>query len=118
MIAAEALFLGEDGQGETGELTQKISTRFAFFAPIPNTTRRQRYLFMKRAYGARSRIVHGSQIKGLDTPEKLLAFTNQTADYLRPCLRAMIERGPCESQSKAVDRLGGIDSWSRYVGSH
>ncbi len=91
MIAAEAMFLGERRKGETtGELTQKISTRFAFFMTSPNVTRRQLYDHMKKGYGIRSKVVHGDRPKGMRKPGELEKFTDATADYLRQALRQMV----------------------------
>jgi hypothetical protein len=91
MIAAEAMFLGEKRKGETtGELTQKISMRFAHFVTVPGTTRRQRYEHMKKAYSIRSTVVHGDRPKGFKKPGELEQFTDATANYLRQALRIAI----------------------------
>ncbi len=89
IVAAEAMFLGEQEESTT-EIAFRISTRFAHFFEIPGTTRRERYEHMKLAYGIRSKIVHGGKRKKLKTPKELEDFTNLTATYLRRCLREMI----------------------------
>jgi hypothetical protein len=103
MVAAEAMFLGERRKGETtGELTYKISMRFAHFAKVRGTTKRARYEHMKKAYGARSSIVHGDRPKSLKTHAELDQFTALTADHLRHALRQMIAAAQAEPDAKVL----------------
>jgi hypothetical protein len=89
MVAAEAMFLGE--QRDTTELSYRLSSRFAYFVDVPGMTRRSRYEHMRRAYRARSRVLHGDRPTGMRTAAEFDAFTSQTADYLRFALRALID---------------------------
>ena len=60
MIAAESLFLSDAGDAQQrGELRYRLALRAAFFIDSTEYSRREVFRHMKRAYDARSAIVHG-----------------------------------------------------------
>ena len=62
IIAAESLFLGELGKpSERGEMTYRLATRAASFAEGGADDRRRVLQFVRRAYRARSGIVHSGR---------------------------------------------------------
>jgi hypothetical protein len=88
MIAAEALFLPD----VRDELSFKLSLRAAFFiAEEMGRARIEVFRHMMRAYGARSRIVHGEVVKDLTLADgsrvPLEEFVRVTAEHLRAALR-------------------------------
>jgi hypothetical protein len=105
MIAAEGIFLGSN---EIDELAYKLSMRFAHFAKVPGSTVRERFEHVKKAYRARSEIVHGDRLKTLKQDE-LGPFTDKTADYVRVALRQIIG----EAQ-RSVERKTLID-WDELI---
>ncbi len=68
-IAAEALFISEDGN--TGEITHRLSERAALFIGGSDTALcKHIFQFMKTAYGLRSTIAHGKIPKAKKLPNK------------------------------------------------
>jgi hypothetical protein len=87
MIAAEALYLGGDKEGE---LRFRLATHAAVWAEPARlgATRREIYDFMRRAYDARSRIAHGnepdpSRLKFKGNAVTLEQFCNTLNDIVR-----------------------------------
>jgi len=109
MIAAEALFLGEQGKGTSGEIAYRISMRFAHFVDTPGTTRRVRYQQMKEAYGLRSAVVHGSSVRKPKAAPDLAVVTARLSEHLRLALMAMI--GEAEAHP---ERIPLID-WDQLI---
>lgn len=66
VIAAESLFLGDLGVQDRGELRFRFAIRAAKFIEYLTYSERDVYQVMRRAYDARSAIVHGGSPK--DTP--------------------------------------------------
>jgi hypothetical protein len=102
MIAAESLFLSD----ESGELSYRLSERFAFFvAEIPGPPRRALFQQVRRAYAVRSSIVHGNiphprdlrTLEGVVSVETLVDIVSQ---LLRLALRKMIQ---CEAKNNPPD---------------
>jgi hypothetical protein len=89
MIAAEAVF----SRGSTTELSYRISLRLA--VAIENASlgkRRAIFEFMRRAYGLRSKVVHGGKIKEgtllVDgAPVSLKTFITAVEDVIRMAIR-------------------------------
>jgi len=57
---------------------------------------------MKKAYGARSSIVHGDRPRSLKTDAELDQFTTLTADHLCHALRQMIAAAQAEPDAKVL----------------
>lgn len=79
LICAEALFLTGIGKAR-GELSYRLSQRAAFFVEQEPAKRIRAFKFMKRMYGVRSEIVHGT-----DAPPKLPAKEDGTKYTLEEC---------------------------------
>lgn len=117
MIAAEALFLPDTGK-DRGELGYRLALRAALFVPEAAGTATQVRSFMKRAYDARSRIVHGNslpELRSLDGSVALLPlFVTQLEQVLRLSLlkavRHAASSGVMSSWKSLEDRL--IDNGS------
>lgn len=98
MISAESLFLSDAGAPEDrGELRYRLAIRAAFFIESPLHSKREIYRHMKRAYDARSAIIHGASkpesrlLKSLkEEPISLEEFTKLTEGLLRTALQKAI----------------------------
>ena len=101
MIAAESIFLADVGPPQDrGELQYRLALRAAFFIDSPEYSRREIFKHMKRAYSARSAIVHGrgepdrKMLKSPnDAPVSFQDFTKVTEHFLRVALKKRIEMG-------------------------
>lgn len=99
MIAAESLFLADAGAPqERGELRYRLALRAAFFIDPPEYTRRAIFKHMRRAYEARSAIVHGGGepdrdlLKSpADAPLSLQDFVKVTEHLVRMALKKAID---------------------------
>ena len=107
MIAAESLFLADIK--ERGELKYRLSLRAAFFIESPEYSRREIFKHMKRAYDARSAVVHGLGEPGreqLKTPTgdplSLPDFVKVTEDLVRIALKKAIDMADATG-SRAID---------------
>ena len=61
MIAAESIFLSDSGAPEgRGELRYRLALRAAFFIDSKEYSKKELYRHMRRAYDARSALVHGA----------------------------------------------------------
>src|SRR3990172_691557 len=98
MIAAESLFLTDSGAPqERGELRYRLALRAAFFTDSPEYSRRAIFEHMRRAYRARSAIVHGGGepdrdlLKSpADAPLSLQDFVKVTEHLIRMALKKAI----------------------------
>ena len=99
MIAAESLFLADAGAPqERGELRYRLALRAAFFIDSPEHSKRAIFKHMRRAYDARSAIVHGggepsSELlkSPTDAPLRLQDFVNLTEHFVRLALKKRID---------------------------
>ncbi len=99
MIAAESLFLADAGAPqERGELRYRLALRAAFFIDSPEHSKRAIFKHMRRAYDARSAIVHGggepsSELlkSPTDAPLRLKDFVNLTEHFVRLALKKRID---------------------------
>lgn len=99
MIAAESLFLADAGAPqERGELRYRLALRAAFFIDSPEYSRRAIFKHMRRAYDARSAIVHGGGEPGTellksptDAPLRLQDFVKVTERLVRIALKKRID---------------------------
>jgi hypothetical protein len=99
MIAAESLFLSDIGSPQDrGELRYRLALRAAFFIESPEYSKRQVFKHMRRAYDARSAIVHGGGEPGaellkspMDAPISLRDFASVTEGLLRAGLEKRID---------------------------
>ena len=107
MIAAESLFLSDAGAPqERGELRYRLALRAAFFIDAPDCPRLAVFRHMKRAYDARSSIVHGAGgigndlLKSLkDTPISMIEFVQVTLNLVRIAIKKRIEIAAAKGNS-------------------
>lgn len=106
LIAAESLFLSDAGEeGDRGELTYRLSLRFAFFCDDDFYSRRERLQLMRNAYRARSVVVHGGTLDNekLKLPREgtvsVGKFVEVVEDALRKALHKAIETTPTSNQA-------------------
>jgi len=98
MIAAETLFLTEMGRQDRGELRFRLATRAASLLGTTLDERVRLFKFMRRAYDARSVIVHGGvpsedDLQGLDgLPASIHKFADDLERALRETLQTAIRR--------------------------
>ena len=81
MIALESLYIGDNQ-----ELTYKLALRAAFLLGGGQRERRKIFDRLKKAYGIRSKIVHGSPV-----PADIGEVVDYTEDYLRKSLVKFIQ---------------------------
>ena len=100
MVAAEALFLPRERQ----ELAYKLSMRSAFFLKSEGLDARSTFDLVKRAYSARSQIVHGATLTDLKLPDGTHVTLDEFVEHTEAILRAAIV--------KAVRVLSGAEQGS------
>jgi Apea-like HEPN len=112
VIAAESLFLGEIGVQDRGELRFRFALRAAKFIEHPVYGQRDVYRIMRRAYHARSAVVHGGSPDDTRLPNNdaatFTAFTDEIEELVRLALRvalAMKANGKNLRQSEYWDNL-------------
>jgi len=96
MIAAESLFLSEMDEQYRGELRFRLSTRAGSLLGTTLEDRLRVFKFMRRAYDARSVVVHGGvpsedNLRGLDSERSTVyAFADDLENVLRDALKMAI----------------------------
>ena len=104
MIAAEAIFLQEDGSPEDrGELSFRLALRAAHFITDPARDKAAIFDEMKKAYALRSRLVHGA------THETTPSNVDPVADLLRRGLVQALEA------SRRGDTFGTSRYWKNLL---
>ena len=112
VIAAEALFLADLDVHDCGELRFRFALRAAKFIEHPIYSERDIFRVMRRAYDARSAIVHGGSPKDTRLPDNQAAslptFIDAIEDLVRLGLRkalSMKEDGKKLRQAEYWDTL-------------
>ncbi len=112
VIAAESLFLGDLDVQDRGELRFRFALRAAKFIEHPSYGERDIFRVMRRAYDARSAIVHGGSPKDTRLPDnqsaKLPTFIDVIEEHVRLGLRkglSMKEAGKKMRQAEYWDAL-------------
>lgn len=92
-VAAESLYLS-DLSGDRGELGYRLATRAALFADGNAETRRRVLAFMRKAYTARSVLVHTGKLpeRELRTISGTQATPEEFADNLEDVLRQALKK--------------------------
>lgn len=108
MVAAEALFL----PGDKVELTYKLSTRAAIFVGVDGVTPSEVFRFMKKAYDARSRLIHGEE---LPTLQRLDGSPGSLTDVLED-LETVLTDALMRAVDAVVDR-GSMPDWDDELAS-
>lgn len=96
LIAAEALFLNDQGKKNVGELRFRLSLRAAMFIDTDSEEKQiMIYKHMREAYDVRSAIVHGGSPelpKKIDgTIYTLSEFSEMTSEYIRMAIHKVID---------------------------
>jgi hypothetical protein len=112
VVAAEALFLGDLDEGYRGELRFRLALRAAKFIQHASYSEQEVFRVMRRAYDARSAIVHGGSPKDTRLPDNQVAdlatFIDAIEDLVRLGLRkalSMKEDGSKIRQPEYWDSL-------------
>ncbi|TKB69405.1 MAG: hypothetical protein E8D52_10695 [Nitrospira sp.] len=112
VIAAEALFLGDLGLKDRGELRFRFALRAAKFIQHPSYGEQEVFRIMRQAYDARSAIVHGGSPDETRLPDNqsanLLTFIDTIEELVRLGLRkalSMKEGGTEIRQANYWDNL-------------
>jgi hypothetical protein len=94
MIVAEALFLSESGDPESrGELQYRLALRAAFFlTKIAGSQRRYIFELVKRAYKARSSLVHGDTVDTVKLPNGKEIRLEEFADAMEDLMRSAVKK--------------------------
>lgn len=95
-IAFEALCLPE-----SNELSYRLSVRVACLLEQESQKRQETFDVMKDAYRLRSKMVHGGEV---DT-SKLAEITSRTEEYLRRCIKRVLELLQRHSHNEIVENL-------------
>lgn len=97
MIAAEALFLPTDDQ----EVGYKLALRAAYFGD--DSDRFRRFDDMRKAYGERSKLVHGNGPRRRLTPAQLKEISDRVDGYLREALFRFLPMAQQQPKGDLVD---------------
>jgi len=95
MIALESLYLRDDK-----ELSYKLALRGAFLLGSGQKERKKIFGFLKKAYGIRGKIVHGSP-----PPANIGEVVDCTEDYLRKSLVKFIQLSDKYSLNELREKL-------------
>ncbi len=113
VIAAESLFLGALGVQDRGELRFRFAIRAAKFIEHLTYSERDVYQVMRRAYDARSAIVHGGSPNDTRLPDNqsasLQVFTDAIEEVVRLGLRKAI------ALNKDRNRLHKSEYWDNLL---
>ena len=93
IMAAEALFLGDTDEKDRGELRFRFALRAAKFIEHQKYDELAVYRLMRRAYDARSAIVHGGTPKDTRLPDDKLATLDTFIDAIEEIVRLGLRKG-------------------------
>lgn len=93
VIAAEALFLSDLDEKYRGELRFRFALRAAKFIEHPNYGEHDVFRVMRRAYDARSVIVHGGSPKDTSLPDDQSASLPTFIDAIEELVRLGLRKG-------------------------
>jgi hypothetical protein len=105
LICAEALFAGDPK--DAADLSYKLSLRCAYYLSRDANERRTLFRHMRRAYSARSNIVHGNRREGRvqRSIERGIEELPETEQALRTALRRLLTYTSEESDTPVWDDL-------------
>jgi Apea-like HEPN len=114
VIAAESLFLGEiNPPSERGEMVHRLATRAALFAADGGENRRPILKFMRRAYSARSGVVHSGQLPHKDL--RNLSGQRATPDAVADDLEELVRRCVRKALQLQVSGSGFPPDWDELL---
>ena len=112
-LAAESLFLGDLGVQDRGELRFRFALRAAKFIEHPSYCERDIFLVMRRAYDARSAIVHGGSPKDTRLPDNQSGKLSTFIDVIEELVRLGLRKGL--SMKQAGNKLRQAEYWDNLV---
>ena len=113
VIAAESLFLGDLDVQDRGELRFRFALRAAKFIRHPSYSEHDIFRVMRRAYDARSAIVHGGSPKDTRLPDNPSANLSTFIDAIEELVRL----GLCKGLSMEEDgkKIRQSEYWDTLV---
>jgi hypothetical protein len=112
VVAAEALFLGDLDEGYRGELRYRLALRAAKFIEHTGYSEHEVFRVMRRAYDARSAIVHGGSPKDTRLPDNqsadLPTFIDAIEDVVRLGLRKALSMKEDGSKIRQPEYWDGL----------
>lgn len=93
IIAAESLFLADTDEHYRGELRFRFALRAAKFIEHPEYDAHQVFRVMRRAYDARSAVVHGGSPKYTSLPDNESANLTEFIDAVEELVRLGLRKG-------------------------
>lgn len=112
VIAAESLFLSDSDSQDRGELRFRFALRAAKFIKHSIYGERDLYRVMRRAYDARSSIVHGGSPKNTSLPNdakaSLHTFTNEIESLVRIALKKALGMREGGKELRRADYWEGL----------
>jgi hypothetical protein len=100
MVAAEALFLG-DNEENRGELRFRLSARAASFILDPTRDKRSVYRLFLAAYVMRSRLVHGGEAKSVSVDGEQFS-PERMVETIEGLIRLALRKALTEASEKAT----------------
>ena len=113
VIAGESLFMGDLGVQDRGELRFRFALRAAKFIEHPNYGERDLFHVMRRAYDARSAIVHGGSPKDTRLPDNPSATLPTFIDAIEELVRLGLRKGL--SMKEDGKKLRQAEYWEDLV---
>lgn len=116
VISAEAMLLADTDENSRGELRFRFALRAAKFIEHPHFNEQETYQVMRRAYDARSTVVHGGSPKDTRLPDNqaadLSTFTDAIEDLVRLALKKALAMG------EDAEKLRQSGYWESQLFSH
>jgi hypothetical protein len=111
VIAAESLFLRD--LAERGEMRFRFAIRAAKFIEHPQYSERDVFRVMRRAYDARSKVVHGSSPSDVRLPDNASATLPVFIDVVEELVRLGIRKAL--AMKETVNQLNQSDYWDSLI---
>ena len=116
VIAAESLFLSDLDEQYRGELRFRFALRAAKFIDHPNYGEHDIFRVMRRAYDARSAIVHGGSPRDTRLPDNPSATLSTFIDAIEELVRLGLRKGL--SMKEDGKRMRQAEYWDALVFSN
>jgi hypothetical protein len=113
VIAAEALFLGDLDVQDRGELRFRFALRAAKFIEHPTYGEHDIFRVMRRAYDARSAIVHGGSQKDTRLPDNQSAELPTFIDAIEELVRLGLRKAL--SLKEDGKKLRQAEYWDTFL---
>ena len=116
VISAESLFLGDLDEQYRGELRFRFALRAAKFIEHPNYGEHDIFRVMRRAYDARSAIVHGGSPRDTRLPNNQSATLSTFIDAIEELVRLGLRKGL--SMKEDGKKMRQAEYWDALVCSN